>query len=346
MIDPHVHLRDWNQQSKETVEHGISVAWRAGIDGIFEMPNTDPALTSRQTIEQRIAEADKAIRELGISFFHGLYAGITQSREQIEEIVRAHQELFPRVVGLKMYAGHSTGNMGIIDEEAQRNVYRILTQLNYQGVLTVHCEKESELKPKLWTPENPFSHTVARSPEAEVCSVKDQIQFAQEAGYRGTLHIAHVSVPETLVAIEEAREYAPCRITCEVAPHHCVLYDELMHEQDGIFLKMNPPLRLKSMQEQMLQALIDGRIDCVATDHAPHTLRDKNRQYASGIPGLPFYPHFIRYLRERMCKEDIERITHRRIEEIFEIQIPNSNRHPEYDLAGEYEFNAFQIRKL
>ena len=96
----------------------------------------------------------------------------------------------------------------------------------------------------------------------------------------------------------------------------------------------------------MLQALIDGRIDCIATDHAPHTLKDKRKQYASGIPGLPFYPQFIRYLRKRMASEDIERVTQRRVEEIFGIHIIQSNKPPEYDLAEEYDFNAFQIRKL
>ena len=111
MIDPHVHLRDWEQAAKETLRHGLSVAWRAGLDAVFEMPNTDPPLVTREAILRRIEDADSALRALGIPMVHGLYAGITAVPRQVEEMVRAWKELFPRVVGLKMFAGHSTGQM-------------------------------------------------------------------------------------------------------------------------------------------------------------------------------------------------------------------------------------------
>ena len=75
MIDPHVHLRDWSQKAKETLRHGLSVAWRAGLDGVFEMPNTDPPLTTREAILRRIDDADAALASLRIPLFHGLYAG-------------------------------------------------------------------------------------------------------------------------------------------------------------------------------------------------------------------------------------------------------------------------------
>ncbi len=77
MIDPHVHLRDWNQAGKETLRHGLSVAFRAGLDAVFEMPNTDPPLVTRDAIRRRIDDADAACRSLGIRIFHGLYAGLT-----------------------------------------------------------------------------------------------------------------------------------------------------------------------------------------------------------------------------------------------------------------------------
>ena len=123
MIDPHVHLRDWNQSAKETLRHGLGVAWQAGLDGVFEMPNTDPPLTTREAIRRRIADADAALATLGVPLFHGLYAGLTADPAQIAQAVAAWRELFPRVVGLKMYAGHSTGEMGIIEREAQAVVY-------------------------------------------------------------------------------------------------------------------------------------------------------------------------------------------------------------------------------
>ncbi len=103
MIDPHVHLRDWEQREKETVAHGLMVALRAGLDGVFEMPNTAPPLISRGTIEERLQLADEVRKGLPGEIFHGLYGGITPDVDQIHEVVIAHGELFPRVVGLKLF---------------------------------------------------------------------------------------------------------------------------------------------------------------------------------------------------------------------------------------------------
>jgi dihydroorotase len=179
MIDPHVHLRDWGQAEKETLRHGFSVAYRAGLDAVFEMPNTDPPLVTRDAILRRIDDADAARGSLGIQIFHGLYAGLTAVPRQIEEAVRAWKELFPRVVGLKLYAGHSTGMMGIVDPREQALVYQTLAALGFTGVLAVHCEKEDLLRPSEWEPARPVSHARARPPAAEVASVHDQKTFAR-----------------------------------------------------------------------------------------------------------------------------------------------------------------------
>ena len=184
MIDPHVHLRDWGQKAKETLRHGLSVAWRAGLDGVFEMPNTDPPLTTREAILRRIDGADAALASLRIPLFHGLYGGLTAEPRQIEEMVRAWRDLSPRVVGLKMYAGHSTGGMGIVERDVQAVVYRALVELGYTGVLAVHCEKQSLLRPTEWAPGRPASHARVRPPAAEVASVDDQRELALAAGFR------------------------------------------------------------------------------------------------------------------------------------------------------------------
>ena len=125
MIDPHAHLRDWNQSHKDTVYHALKVFYLIGGDGLMEMPNTDPPLTSKETIEDRIELEDNAVARLkqeyeNFKMFVGLYAGITADPIQIEEVVEAHAELFPSVVGLKMFAGHSTGNMGIIERPVKK----------------------------------------------------------------------------------------------------------------------------------------------------------------------------------------------------------------------------------
>ena len=160
------------------------------------MPNTAPPLTRRREIEKRLSLADSAIKDLTISFFHGVYAGVTDEEDQLKEIVTVYRELFPRVVGLKMFAGHSTGRLGLVTEAEQRRVYQTLTGLEYTGVLAVHCEKESCMHPEKFDPSRPWTHGTARPAEAEVRSVEDQIAFARDAGFTGLLHICHVSVPE------------------------------------------------------------------------------------------------------------------------------------------------------
>ena len=118
MIDPHVHLRDWNQKDKETVIHGMRVAASLGFTHLFDMPNTDPQCTSRDIILERLALGGEASEETGVSYH--LYGGLTNNDEQIIEMVDTHSELFPLVIGLKMFLSHSTGNMGITDIEMQK----------------------------------------------------------------------------------------------------------------------------------------------------------------------------------------------------------------------------------
>jgi len=352
VIDPHVHLRDWNQNNKETLDHGIDVAYRAGLDCIFEMPNTDPAITSRDSIEKRIELADKAVLKLGVPFFHGLYAGITPDPAQIEEMVKSYSDLFPRVIGLKMFAGNSTGNMGILDERSQKRVYSTLAKLGYKGVLAVHCEDERFISKDIWHPEKPFSHCLSRPPTSEIESVKNQLEFARKAGFKGTLYICHVSVPYSLEEIERVRKHSRLNVCSEISPHHAVLNDKYIEKQDGLLLKMNPPLRPKWMQERMLNSVLEGRIDWIGTDHAPHTLKDKLEGgwvddkyvgHCSGIPGLPFYPLFIKLLRSKGASEQlIDDITHNNIVKTFGIEIPNTKRVPEVGLAKEYEFDPYR----
>jgi dihydroorotase len=348
VIDPHVHLRDWGQAGKETLRHGLSVAHRAGLDAVFEMPNTEPPLVTRDAILRRIDDADTARRVLGIQIFHGLYAGLTAVPRQIEEAVRAWKDLFPRVVGLKMYAGHSTGQMGIVDPREQALVYRTLSALGFTGVLAVHCEKEDLLRPAEWDPSRPVSHARARPPAAEVASVDDQKTFARAARFRGTLHVCHISTPWALDLLrgrhEEDGPGEPPgnRVTCGLTPHHALLDANMMEKGEGILLKVNPPLRPLPLPALMLQRLLDGDIDWIETDHAPHTRRDKLEGFASGFPGLGFYPRFVSLLSQRgLTAARIQELTHDAVCRVFGLDIRATGRKPEMRLQNEYEFDAF-----
>ena len=290
MTDPHVHLRDWNQSSKETIVHGMLAGARAGFDVFFDMPNCNPPLTERATVEKRILLGQKAEQELknqGFDVHYHVYCGITEDRSQIREMIRVYNDLFPKVCGMKMFASQSTGNMGIIDPEAQKAVYRTLAEENYRGVIAVHCEKESLFRPEEQT------HSLKRPPESEEASVRDQISFAEQAGFQGTLHIAHISTAGALEAVREARKRSIIRITCGATPHHILLNVN----NESAIVKMNPPLRDEQNRKAIWDALFDGTIDWRESDHAPHTLSDKENG-ASGLPGFEGMLLVIRKLRE------------------------------------------------
>lgn len=281
MIDPHVHLRDYDQYAKETLGHGLALAQRLGFSAVFEMPNTKPPIISRKEIEKRLTAADTSAREFHLSIFHGLYAGLTRDQDQIAAAVTAHRELFPRVVGLKLFAGPSTGNLGIMKRSDRRAIYHQLAENDYTGVLAVHCED-----PELFRSLETGDHDEMRPAEAEIMSVREQILFARETGFRGTLHICHITQPEAIRIIEKARPKMSCRITCGATPHHLLLSKELQLGEEGHLFRVNPPLRSEETRHELMQALLDGRIDWLESDHAPHTLVDKI-EGAAGLPGLP-----------------------------------------------------------
>lgn len=341
MIDPHVHCRDWTQSHKETIAHALSIAERAGLSGIFDMPNTDPAITSSELVKKRLEDARKCHSKV----FYGLYIGLTSDKNQIKEAVDTWKEYFPHVVGLKMFAGKSVGNLAVINEDEQRNVYRSLVKYNYSGILAVHCEKESLMRPELFDSENnPRTHSYARPPESEIESVKDQIKFAEEERYEGGLHICHVSVPESVDIINNTKNVS---ISCGVTPHHCMLSYELIPvRKQGLIYKVNPPLRCREHSEKMVSLLKSGKIDFIETDHAPHTLEDKLEKQMSGFPGIPFYPSFIKQLHELydFSEKQIQELTHKNIESIFNIKIPLLNIKPNFNLEKEYEFDVYTLK--
>ena len=314
IIDPHVHLRDWEQQEKETISHGLETAFLCGISALFDMPNCSPTLTSRAALQRRLEDAEAARRNFSRTHaaeapFYAVYAGITADPAQLKEIVETHRQLFPRVIGLKLFAGRSSGPLAVVEAEGQRLVWETLAQLDYRGTVAVHCEQEQLMQPKLWDPARPVSHSSARPPEAEAASVKDQIAFAQEAGFAGNLHICHISTP---AAIEQVRSFkaaeagkAGFTLSCGATPHHLLMDSKMIPEgTEGLLLKVNPPLRSAAARRALVEALLDGTVDWVESDHAPHRPRDKYQGYASGIPSLVAWPLLINYLQGRNISEE------------------------------------------
>lgn len=286
-IDPHAHCRDEEQRDKATIAGVFTLAHSQGVDMIFDMPNTARPVTNRERIYERLFLVPKNQKK-----YYRLYAGLTGSEEQIEEAVWCYNCIF-QVVGFKMFAGRSVGDLSVVEVNDQRMVYHWLAERKFRGVLAVHCEKEVFLKPKLWDPSNPISHTWARPMKAEVESVRDQIRLAIEEGYSGRLHICHVSCPESVALINEARVVG-LRISCGATPHHLMWNESMMNGPDGLVYKMNPPLRPELAVLQLRKQLLAGMIDMIETDHAPHTPTEKQPpQCLSGYPSLELYSKFV-----------------------------------------------------
>lgn len=312
MIDPHVHLRDWKQAEKETVAHGLSVAKSCGFTHVFDMPNTNPPLTDRKTIQKRF-ELAEGIE--GITYH--LWAGITADPKQIAEVVSVYRELYPRVVGLKMFFGQSTGNMGICDYETQLAVFRTLKELNYRGVVAIHAEKESLLQPERYIQGRFETHSLARPPEAEIESVRDAIAIVEQSGFEGTLHIAHVSTKGAIEEIVRARE--TMRVTMGVTPHHALFTVQDAADHDR-YLKMNPPLRGEEDRKAVFASLLDGTVTWMESDHAPHT-RQQKESGASGIPGFENMLLLIEALKKAGISETrLRELTYRNAAELFGLQ--------------------------
>lgn len=324
MIDVHVHLRDGSQAAKETVLHGLSVCARCGIDACFDMPNTDVPLIGERAVSARLetgkAALDEVKRNTGRTVTYGVYGGLTGDPGQIASMVALHRKLFPAMVGFKLYAGHSTGSMGVIDPRTQQSVYRTLARCGYRGVLAVHCEKESLLQPDLWDPSKPESHCDARPAHAEIASVADQIAFARESGFAGTLHICHISTAGALSLVEEART-SGMRITCGATGHHALL-DKSVAGRPGNLCRMNPPLRPSSDRRAIFSALADGQIDWIESDHAPHTLEDK----AAGASGIPSFAGTLvlvdRLRRHGVTEARLAALCAERANEVFGMDLP------------------------
>jgi dihydroorotase (multifunctional complex type) len=263
LIDPHVHLREPGGEHKEDFLSGTRAALAGGFTTVLAMPNTDPALTDRETFAQaRELAASKAVCDVG--FFVGATA---DNAERVAELEGA--------VGLKLYMGSSTGNLLVADLPGQAAHLE-----RYPGVVSVHAEDEEAVE--YFRARAHFAaHGQRRPPLCAVLAVSRALALAERFGTR--LHICHVTTAHEMALIRDAKARG-VNVTCEVTPHHLFLTSE-DETRLGALGQMNPPLRA----QEDVNALWDNLrvIDCIATDHAPHTLEEKRGPAPpSGVPGL------------------------------------------------------------
>ena len=265
LIDMHVHLRDLNQSDKEDYESGTMAAAAGGITTVVDMPNSDPPVLTRKILDQKITNALKS-RFVNVGF----YAGIGK----IFDV-----SMVPDILGLKVYP-HAPLLYGVEYDEKQM---RKCVQLANKHNLPLLFHPDSSTKDDI--PETREEFFRIHSCESEVNSVQAFLDAKLE--YEARLHVCHVSCAATARLILEHR--AEHTLTAEVTPHHMLLSGDSFPHDDGT-AKMLPPLRSPYDTQMLAQALcMKCAIDCVASDHAPHTISEKTVPFleaASGIPGL------------------------------------------------------------
>ncbi|MBU4245832.1 MAG: hypothetical protein ABIF85_05350 [Nanoarchaeota archaeon] len=313
-IDPHVHMRDEEWAHKATMADVVAQGKKAGIGLFFDMPNLPRPVTTRERVQERINLAEKR----GISENYRLYVGLTSDLEQIKKAVQIVKEN-KNVVGLKLFAGESTGNLAVENEAEQGRIYCALSDAGYTGVLAVHCEHPEIIKlhKHKFNSCEPWTWADARPAKAEYDSVKKQIEFAKNAGFKGRLQICHVSHAETISLIrtalnDKARTFD---IGFELTPHHILRSTEhmkLMSVEDAKKHKCNPPIRDSANQKELLDFLFnlsknDGLYNRVylASDFAPHAAEEKSSENPpSGIADFGLYGELEAEAKRRGLNEN------------------------------------------
>ena len=303
-IDSHVHLR-WKEYAKTPfAKWAFEDAKTVGLLAVMEMPNTNPPLTNLQTLEKR----KRIIEGLQDGVSYGTHIAFTPNRQQQNH---ALEVLFNGGVDWvnsdKTFYVHSTrsGEIEITNPEEQKATWQKKARNEYKGVSIGHFE-DGDTFTGTFDYKRPESHSERQNPEAELVQIERQLVFADEAGFEGTFYIAHTSNPDSVDFVEKMRPNLNFKVVMEVTPHHMFLNVEEDYPIHGNFVKMNPPLRPKVMQEKLLEYVLNGKFDVIATDHAPHPYELKRSETPpSGIPGIPIWPKAIEILRSLGAKEDL-----------------------------------------
>jgi len=283
-IDCHVHFREPGMEQKGTMETESQSAVAGGVTTVCDMPNTNPPTVSVAALREKVRIAE-SIAACDIHFFFG----VTQEAH-VQELRRLWSEqeftgLRDRCCGVKLYLDHSTGNQKA-EKGVAEEAFRVCADLKIP--LVVHCEDPvlNARAAKLNTRTDITAHSLIRAPESEQRAVTSAVEYAKKTGAH--LHIAHLSTRRGLELITQAKQDG-LAVTCEVAPHHLFLSTE-DYETLGALGKMNPPLRTPDHCEALWEGIEQGTIDCIASDHAPHTLEEKQAVPAlaapSGVPGV------------------------------------------------------------
>ena len=291
VIDDQVHFREPGLTHKGNIETESRAAVAGGITSFIEQPNTVPNAVTQELLEDKY----KIAAETSYANYSFMMGG---TNDNLEEVLKTN----PRnVAGIKLFLGSSTGNMLVDNQETLEKIFSSTKML-----IAVHCEDEATIKTNLEKYKAEYGddipvkfHHLIRSEEACYISSSKAIELAKKTGAR--LHVFHLSTAKEMELFTNKIPLEEKQITAEVCVHHLWFTNE-DYDTKGSLIKWNPAVKTAADKEALWEALLDDRIDVIATDHAPHTLEEKTNKYTSCPSGGPLVQHAVVAMFEKHLK--------------------------------------------
>ena len=305
IIDDQVHFREPGLTHKAEIYTESKAAIAGGITSFMEMPNTKPQTLTQELLEEKFQLGDKK-SIANFSFFMGA------SNNNLSEVLKTN----PNHVGaIKIFMGSSTGDMLVDNKKVLEEIFK-----KSDCLIAVHCEDEETIQKNLDEAKNKFGedipiemHHKIRSVDSCYKSSSLAVELAKKHNTR--LHVFHISTEKELQLFTNTKPLSEKRITAEVCIHH-LYFNSNDYKTKGTHIKWNPAVKEKSDQDALLAALLDNRLDVIATDHAPHTIEEKNNKYLQAPSGGPLVENalkvMLKFVKEKKItiEEVVEKMCH------------------------------------
>jgi dihydroorotase len=282
VIDDQVHFREPGLTHKANIYSESKAAVAGGITSFMEMPNTNPQALTQELLEDKYVIASQT-SIANYSFFMGA------SNDNLEEVLKTD----PKKVGaIKIFMGSSTGSMLVDNRTVLEEIFKKSPML-----IAVHCEDEQTIQENTINAKKEFGEEVPISEHpnirsAEACYKSSSMAVELAKKYNTRLHVFHLSTEKEISLFDNVLPLAKKLITAEVCIHH-LWFDESKYAEKGTLIKWNPAVKKASDKEALFQALLDDKLDVIATDHAPHTLEEKSNTYFNAPSGGPLVQHAL-----------------------------------------------------
>jgi dihydroorotase len=304
-IDDQVHFREPGLTHKANIATESRAAVAGGITTFIEMPNTVPQATTQELLEDKFKIAAKD-SYANYSFMFG------GTNDNLEELLKTDPK---KVAGIKLFLGSSTGNMLVDDEAVLEKIFS-----STKMIISVHCEDEATIRKNTADYKEKYGedipikyHPIIRSEEACYLSSSKAIELAKKTGAR--LHIFHLSTEKETHLFRNDIPLEEKQITAEVCIHH-LWFSDKDYAEKGTHIKWNPAVKTEKDRQGLWKALLDDRIDVLATDHAPHTLEEKDNVYTKAPSGGPLVQHAVTAILEKVkegvipVEKAVEKMSH------------------------------------